>query len=316
MGVKPCLLTMATRPNRFLRSKLCPGVLLIATVLVRFRETMNTWSIVTCRACLLQDSVAAMFDLAVSETLRLYQECTGTRITVSCLQTFHCIMHCVTQCFFQYMEPDTAQHLCSMCYRLCELWQGFKDRCLESERKLNRVSARRIAEENAKKAKPQRLQQPLEGEEPRRLDPNPTESQETKDETMSDVSFQPAEMYMEPAEVVKTVEIEIAESELSEEEDLKPPLPKAKKSRFSRRETPPPISRTPQTTDSEKLTFIPGPNSKGVWNYFDRDTTKKYGKCKDCGQITATPNASTTGLRSHLERRHFIILPKRKNESM
>lgn len=46
-------------------------------------------------------------------------------------------------------EANNPQYLCNMCYRLCELWQGFRDRCQETERKLNRRAKKRTKPEQS-----------------------------------------------------------------------------------------------------------------------------------------------------------------------
>lgn len=62
--------------------------------------------------------------------------------------------------------------------------------------------------------------------------------------------------------------------------------------------------------DTDHLIFGPGPNEKGVWKYFHRDVSRRFGQCQidGCGKIVGTPNGSTTGLRFHLARTHMIEL--------
>lgn len=39
--------------------------------------------------------------------------------------------------------PASPQHLCSMCYRLCEMIESFRERCQETEKKLMRAKLKR-----------------------------------------------------------------------------------------------------------------------------------------------------------------------------
>lgn len=44
---------------------------------------MDLWAVQSCRACLLQDNASAMYDLAVPDTLKLFNECANMKISVS-----------------------------------------------------------------------------------------------------------------------------------------------------------------------------------------------------------------------------------------
>lgn len=67
----------------------------------------------------------------------------------------------------------------------------------------------------------------------------------------------------------------------------------------------------------DQLQWGPGPNTKGVWMHFLRDTTKKFARCmeNDCQAIIRTTNMSTTGLRLHLLKVHQVDCPTQKDMS-
>lgn len=82
-----------------------------------------------------------MYDLAVSETLELYIQCSNVAVSVSaslCLPTYPIFFH-ISRFNLQLKTfPAAPQHLCSMCYRLCEMIESFRERCQETEKKLLR----------------------------------------------------------------------------------------------------------------------------------------------------------------------------------
>lgn len=59
--------------------------------------------------------------------------------------------------------------------------------------------------------------------------------------------------------------------------------------------------------------FGPGPNNQGVWKYFLRDINKKHVKCtiENCEKVLVSPKGSTSGMRTHLSKRHGVELPSR-----
>lgn len=91
-----------------------------------------------------------MYDLAVSDTMKLFVDCSKTNfkvVTSSRLANIHLYRtYFYKSLIFQVTEdPDLfPQYICTMCYRMCELWKGFRDRCQENERKLKK-RARRVA---------------------------------------------------------------------------------------------------------------------------------------------------------------------------
>ena len=66
--------------------------------------------------------------------------------------------------------------------------------------------------------------------------------------------------------------------------------------------------------NADGLTFVKGPNEKGVWQYCVRDTTKLFAKCtyRNCGKLLSY-KGSTSTLRNHLNRIHGMRLPSSRD---
>ena len=129
---------------------------------------------------------------------------------------------------------------------------------------------------------------------------------------------EPQEVYILDAQPEEPwEETEVSQGEMEEEEEEPPEAedttdqddydvgePKRKK---------PKVKYDQVETTEGTMEFGPGPNSKGVWQYFLRDRKKQFGQCQvdGCGQILATPNSSTTVMRTHLFKKHNISLPSK-----
>lgn len=51
-------------------------------------------------------------------------------------------------------------------------------------------------------------------------------------------------------------------------------------------------------------------NPKSVWSHFTKETNSHFAKCNHCDEIRKCTGGSTTGLWSHLNRKHDISAPK------
>lgn len=187
-----------------------------------------------------------------------------------------------------------------MCYRLCELMQGFRERCQKTEKQI------RVTKKQSKVKR-----EPL-------LD-------ETKvtEEKHQDIYYSMVEVSMDD-ELVKpeadatewmkgaSCSGDTNEMEESPSDTFGPRIKKKKKAKSEATDQSSFPANENLTSQLESpWEFGPGPNTTGVWMHFLRDKSRLFGKCLECDRIIRTPNGGTSSLRKHLLKIHNISCPTR-----